>query len=531
MPDQVRHDNLQGYISAMRPSIALTLALTLALPLPTMAQPPSIVESSVESLQRDMAMGKATSLSLTQASLARIARLDKSGPKTNSVLTTNPDALSIASALDAERKAGKVRGPLHGIPVLIKDNIDTADKMMTTAGSLALVGPPASKDAHIVKRLRDAGAVIIGKTNLSEWANIRSSKSTSGWSALGGQTHNAYDLRRNPCGSSSGTGTAIAASYAVVGIGTETDGSIVCPSNMASLVGFKPTVGLVSRAGIVPISHTQDTAGPMTRSVVDATIVLSAIAGVDADDPATKDAAAHIAKDYRKSLEGGLSGMRIGVARKKVTGYSTHADALFEKAIADLKRLGADVVDPADFGSLGDYDEAELEVLLYELKDGLNKYLATRRGMHVRTLADVIAFNEKNAAREMPHFGQDLFVKAQAKGPLTDQAYIDAAAKARKLAREGIDSVLAQHKLDAIVAPTGSPPWFTDHVNGDAYMGSSSSPAAVAGYPTITVPMGFYQGLPMGLSFVGTAWSEGKLLRAAFAYEQGTQHRKAPKLE
>ncbi|MES2635073.1 MAG: amidase [Pseudomonadota bacterium] len=522
--------------SIRSPAVLVAVSSALALTLPAMAAPPktqpapTIIEASIEPLQRDMELGRATSVSLTRASLARIARLDKAGPRTNAVLSTNPDALAIARALDAERKAGKIRGPLHGIPVLIKDNIDTGDRMMTTAGSLALVGPPAPRDAHIVKRLRDAGAVIIGKTNLSEWANIRSSKSSSGWSALGGQTHNAYDMRRNPCGSSSGTGTAIAASYAVVGIGTETDGSIVCPSNMASLVGLKPTVGLVSRAGIIPISESQDTAGPMTRSVVDAAIVLTAIAGVDANDAATKGAAPHIAKDYRSALEGGLGGMRIGVARKKVTGYSVHADALFEKAIADLKRLGAEIVDPADFGSLGEYDDAELEVLLYELKDGLNRYLATRSGMHVRTLADVIAFNQKNAAKEMPHFGQDLFEKAQAKGPLTDKAYIEAAAKARKLAREGIDSVLTQHKLDAIIAPTTSPPWLTDHINGDSYSGSSSSPAAVAGYPTITVPMGFHQGLPMGLSFVGTAWSEGKLLRAAYAYEQGTRHRKAPKL-
>jgi amidase len=419
---------------------------------------------------------------------------------------------------------------LHGITVLVKDNIDTGDQMMTTAGSLALVGPPAAQDAFVVRKLREAGAVVVGKTNLSEWANIRSSKSSSGWSAVGGQTNNAYDRRRNPCGSSSGTGTAIAASYAVVGIGTETDGSIVCPSNMAGLVGLKPTVGLVSRAGIVPISHSQDTAGPMTRSVADAAIVLSAIAGVDPADPATAAAEGHVAPDYRKFLAGGLAGLRIGVARRKVTGYSPHTDRLYEQAIADLKRLGAEIVDNTDFAHLGDYDDEELEVLLYELKDGLDKYLATRQGMPVRTLADVIAFNEKNAAKELPFFGQDLFVKAQAKGPLTDQAYLDASTKARKLARESIDSVLAEHRLDAIIAPTGSPAWLTDHVNGDAYQGASSTPAAVAGHPSITVTMGMVQGLPVGLSFVGPAWSEGKLLRLAYAYEQVTRHRKAPTL-
>jgi amidase len=497
----------------------------------TLAQAqPAIVEGSIPALQRQMEAGATSAVAITRASLDRIERFDRAGPRTRAVITTNPDAIAIARDLDAERRRGQVRGPLHGITVLVKDNIDTGDKMMTTAGSLALVGPPASQDAFIVKKLREAGAVVLGKTNLSEWANIRSSKSSSGWSAVGGQTNNAYDPRRNPCGSSSGTGTAIAASYAVVGIGTETDGSIVCPSGMAGLVGLKPTIGLVSRAGIVPISSSQDTAGPMTRSVADAAAVLTAIAGVDPQDPATAAAEGHIARDYRAFLDGGLKGMRIGVARKRVTGYSPHTDGLYEQAIADLKRLGAEVVDNTDFGNLGDYDDAELDVLLYELKDGMDKYLATRRGVPVRTLADVIAFNEKNAAKEMPFFGQDLFVKAQAKGPLTDQAYIDAAAKARKLAREGIDQVLAANKLDAIIAPTGSPAWLTDHVNGDSYLGASSSPAAVAGYPTITVTMGDVRGLPVGLSFTGTAWDEGKLLRIAYAYEQGTKHRKAPSL-
>jgi amidase len=492
---------------------------------------PNIVEADVDSLQSAMSRRQATSESITRESLSRIRRLDRGGPKTNAVLETNPDALAIARRLDRERQAGQVRGPLHGIPVLVKDNIDTADRMMTTAGSLALVGPPPLRDAFIVKRLREAGAVLLGKTNLSEWANIRSSKSSSGWSARGGQTRNAYAPNRNPCGSSSGTGTAVAASYAVIGIGTETDGSIVCPSGMAGLVGMKPTVGLVSRTGIIPISHSQDTAGPMTRSVADAAAVLSVIAGVDPEDPATLAAQGHVAPDYRKFLSSGdLKGVRIGVARKRVTGYSAHADALFEKAIVDLKQLGAEIVDPADFGSLGDYDEDELEVLLYELKADLNKYLATRQGVAVRSLEDVIAFNERNAAREMPHFGQDLFVKAQAKGPLTDTAYVQAAEKSRRLAREGIDKVLAEHKLDALIAPTGSPAWLTDHVNGDSFQGASSSPAAVAGYPSITVTMGQARGLPVGLSFFGTAWSEGPLLRMAHAYEQRTKHRRPPPL-
>ncbi|MEO5669234.1 MAG: amidase [Ramlibacter sp.] len=491
----------------------------------------SVVEASVDQLQHEMAAARATAQSITQSSLDRIRRLDRAGPAIQSVLETNPDALRIAGQLDAERKAGRVRGPLHGIPVLIKDNIDTGDSMMTTAGSLALVGPPAPRDAFVVRRLREAGAVIIGKTNLSEWANIRSSKSTSGWSARGGQTKNPYALERNPCGSSSGTGAAITASFAVVGIGTETDGSIVCPSSAAGLVGLKPTVGLVSRAGIIPISHSQDTAGPMTRSVADAAAVLTVIAGVDADDAATQAAQGHIEADYGRFLKtDGLKGARIGIARKKVTGYNAHTDKLFEQAVADLKRLGAQVVDPADFGSLGDYDDDELEVLLFELKAGLNKYLATRTGVGVRSLQDVIAFNEKNAKLEMPWFGQDLFVKSQAKGPLTDAAYLQAAERSRRLARAGIDDVLTQHKLDAIVAPTGSPAWLTDHVNGDSFQGASSSPAAVAGYPSITVPMGLAQGLPVGLSFVGTAWSEGKLLRLAYAYEQGTKRRRGPGL-
>jgi len=491
-----------------------------------------LVEASVEQLQQSMSTGSATSQSITRDSIARIRRLDRAGPAIHSVLEVNPEAMASARAMDAQRKAGKVRGPLHGIPVLLKDNIDTAGPMLTTAGSLALVGAPAPQDAFIVKRLRDAGAVILGKTNLSEWANIRSSKSSSGWSARGGQTRNPYALERNPCGSSSGTGAAVAASFAVVGIGTETDGSIVCPSSTQGLVGIKPTVGLVSRSGIVPISHSQDTAGPMARSVADAAAVLTAIAGVDPQDAATLAAQGHIESDYRTFLKAdALKGARIGIARKRVTGYSPHTDRLYEQAIADLKRLGAEVVDPADFGSMGEYDDDELEVLLYELKADMDAYLARRTGVPVKSLQDVIAFNEQNKEREMPWFGQDLFVRAQAKGPLTDEAYVRAAEKARRLARAGIDEVMAQHRLDAIVAPTGSPAWLTDHINGDSFQGSSSSPAAVAGYPTITVPMGQAHGLPVGLSFVGTAWSEGKLLGLAYAYEQGTRHRRPPRLK
>jgi amidase len=490
------------------------------------------IEATVEQLQRDMAAGRSSAVAITQQSLDRIRALDDKGPKLNSVLAINPDALATARRLDRERKSGKLRGPLHGITVLVKDNIDTAGRMPTTAGSLALAETRAPRDAFLVKRLRDAGAIVLGKTNLSEWANIRASKSSSGWSAVGGQTRNAYAEERNPCGSSSGTGTAIAASLAVVGIGTETDGSIVCPSGVSGLVGLKPTVGLVSRTGIVPISHSQDTAGPMTRSVADAAAVLTAIAGIDPADSATQAAQGRIAPDYRAFLKlDALKGARIGVARKKVTGYNPHADRLFEQAIADLKRLGAEIVDPADFGNLGDYDDDEMEVLLYELKADLNAYLAQRPGVAEKSLADVIAFNERNVQRELRYFGQDLFEKAQAKGPLTDEAYLKAAEKSRRLARAGIDDVLAANKLDAIIAPTGGPAWLTDHINGDAYQGSSSSPAAVAGYPSITVTMGQAMGLPVGISFFGTAWSEGKLLGLAYAYEQGTRHRRAPSLK
>jgi amidase len=391
------------------------------------------------------------------------------------------------------------------------------------------MGGPAPRDAFIVARLRAAGAVILAKANLSEWANIRSTKSSSGWSARGGQTKNPYALDRNPCGSSSGTAGAVAANLAAAGIGTETDGSIVCPSGANALVGLKPTLGLVSRAGIVPIAHSQDTAGPMTRTVADAAALLNVIAGADPQDRATAAAASHVETDYARFLDAnGLKGARIGVARKRVTGYSVHTDRLYELALADLARLGAELVDPADLGSLGDYEDTELTVLLYELKADLNEYLATRRDVPIRTLADAIAFNDTHRDVEMPYFGQEIFHMAEAKGPLTEAEYVKALENNRKLSREGIDGVLATHRLDAIVMPTGSPAWPTDLVNGDHFVGGSSTAAAVAGYPNITVPMGFAFGLPVGLSFVGTAWSEGALLKLAYAYEQGTKHRRPP---
>jgi amidase len=480
---------------------------------PSAQQSFALEETTIGRLQDAMRSGTQTSRSICDTYLRRIATLD---PALHSVLETNPDAPAIAERLDAERTAGRVRGPMHGIPVLVKDNIATADRMMTTAGSLALAGVTPPRDAALVGRLRTAGAVILGKTNLSEWANIRSTRSSSGWSARGGQCANPYALDRNPCGSSSGTGAAIAANLAAVGIGTETDGSIVCPSSACSLVGVKPTLGLIDGAGIIPIAHSQDTAGPMARTVADAAVLLGVLAG----------------RDYSASLNpAGLRGARIGVARQRVFGYSPEADALVEAAIAVLRAEGAVIIDPTDIPHLGEYDDSELTVLLYELKADLAAYLAEwAPGARVKSLADVIAFNEANRAREMPYFGQELFLQAQEKGPLTDQAYRDALAKDQRLSRtEGLDAVFAQHPLDAIVAPTGSPPWPTDLVNGDHFLGASSTPAAVAGYPSISVPVGYSFGLPVGMSFIGKANSEPTLLRLAYAYEHAARPRVPPR--
>jgi len=420
---------------------------------------------------------------------------------------------------------------LHGIPVLVKDNIDTADRMATTAGSLALAGSSASRDAFIVERLRAAGAIIIGKTNLSEWANFRSTRSSSGWSARGGQTRNPYVLDRNPCGSSSGTGAAIAANLATIGVGTETDGSIICPSALCGLVGIKPTVGLVSRSGIIPISATQDTAGPMARTVTDAALLLGVLAGVDSRDPATAASAGRGRADYTTALRpDALRGSRIGVARN-MAGFHPLVDAAFNEAVAALRSAGAIIVDPADVPTVGKYDDAELEVLLFEFKDGVNAYLA-RRGAtaRVRSLEALIAYNVENAAREMPWFGQELFEQAQAKGTLSDPKYLAALASCRRLSRDdGLDAVMGQHRLDAIVAPSNGPSWPTDLVNGDRFTGGNSSVAAVAGYPSITVPMGFVHELPLGISFIGGAWSDAKLIGLAFSFEVATRARRAPK--
>jgi len=489
-------------------------------------------EATVGDIQARFQSDELTARSLTEKYLARIDEIDKRGPAINSIIELNPDALAIAAALDQERRDKGPRGPLHGIPILIKDNIDTADRMMTTAGSLALNGSIAPRDAFLVTRLREAGAVILGKTNLSEWANFRSSHSTSGWSGRGGQTRNPYVLDRNPCGSSSGSGAAAAANLCALAVGTETDGSVTCPSSVNGLVGIKPTLGLVSRSGIIPIAHSQDTAGPMTRTVTDAAILLSAMAAIDATDPATTESTGKSQPDYTKFLDpNGLRGARLGVARK-FFGFSEPVDKLIAVALDTMKHLGAEIVDPADIPTTGKFADAENEVLQYEFKADLNAYLQ-RLGQKapVHSLQEIIEFNEKNASREMPYFGQDTMIKAQAKGPLTSPAYLKALKTCRDLTRkQGIDSIIEKHKLDALVAPTAGPAWPTDLPSGDHSGGGDfTGPAAVAGYPHITVPAGQVFGLPVGLSFVGRAWSEPVLIRLAFAFEQATKHRKPPK--
>jgi len=499
-------------------------------PAPSTVSPFELEEASIADLQKRMASKQDSSRSLCEKYMARIEALDTQGPALRAVLEVNPDALEIAATLDAERAAGKVRGPLHGIPVLIKDNIGTADRMETTAGSLALLGARPAADAHVVKRLRDAGAVILGKTNLSEWANFRSTHSSSGWSGRGGQCRNPYALDRNASGSSSGSGAAAAASMCAAAIGSETDGSIVSPSNNCGLVGFKPTVGLVSRTGIVPISHTQDTAGPMARSVADAAILLTALAGFDAADAATRRLSGKAPVDYTKYLDPkGLAGTRIGVPRKKLFGQSPASDAVVEAAIEVMKREGAVIVDPADIATAGETDDSEFEVLLYEFKADLNAYLASLPKNRYRTIQDLIDFNDQNRDREMPYFGQEIFEKAQAKGPLTDKAYIDAVAKDARLSRaEGIDKTMDANRLDCLVAATSGPATLIDLVNGDYGPGGSSSLPAIAGYPDVTVPAGSWFGLPVGISFFGRANSEPTLFRIAYAFEQATKARKKP---
>jgi amidase len=507
-----------------------TISSTRAETSPSRVKPFELDEMTVRQLQEGIESGRFTARSITEQYLARIDEIDRRGPAINSIIETNPDAVAIADLLDQERKSRGPRGPLHGIPILIKDNIDTADKMMTTAGSLALAGSIAPRDSFVAQKLRQAGAVILGKTNLSEWANFRSSKSTSGWSGRGGQTRNPYALDRNPCGSSSGSGAAAAANLCAVAIGTETDGSIVCPSNANSLVGIKPTLGLISRAGIIPIAHSQDTAGPMARTVADAATVLGALTGVDPRDEATNESRGKSHTDYTKFLDAaGLKGARLGVARN-FFGFNERVDKLMNECIEAMKREGAVIIDPANITTSGKFDDSELEVLLYEFKADLNAYLASLGGKApVRSLKEIIEFNEKNKDKEMPYFGQDIMIRAEAKGPLTSKAYLAALAKNHRLSRTlGIDATMAKHKLDAIVAPTGGPPWPTDVVNGDHFTGGSSTPAAVAGYPSITVPAGYIFGLPVGISFIGKAWSEPALIKIAFAFEQATKFRRPP---
>jgi amidase len=521
-----------------RALLGLTLLAIAAVP---RAQAPApapfdLEEATIADLQQRMARGAETSHSLVEKYLARIEAVDRSGPALHSVIEINPDALAIADQRDAERRSRGPRGALHGIPILIKDNIATADRMMTTAGSLALEGVKPPKDAFIAERLREAGAVIIGKTNLSEWANFRSTRSTSGWSGRGGQTKNPYALDRSPIGSSSGSGAAAAANLCAAAVGTETDGSVIAPSSAEALVGIKPTIGLVSRTGIVPISSSQDTAGPMARSVADAAILLGAMMGVDPADPVTKGSAERGRRDYAASLDSnGLRGARIGVVRK-MFGASAGADALAEAAIGVMKDRGATVIDPVAIASLEKFNDGESEVMLYEFKAGLQKYLDwLGPASPIHSLKDVIAFNEAHKDREMPYFGQELMIQAESKGPLTTPKYRAALARNHRLARTlGIDAVMAQHRLDALVAPSMLPPWLIDVVNGDSgpfaalSVSSPTSIAAVAGYPHLTVPAGFVHGLPVGISFIGRAWSEPALIKLGYAYEQATKHRRPP---
>lgn len=484
-------------------------------------------EMTITRLQEGYASGKYTVKGVVNAYLERIGELDDSGPMLNSVIVVNPDAIMIAEQLDAELAAGKSRGPLHGIPVLLKDNIDTHDKMPTTAGSRALKDSYPSKDSFVAKKLRDAGAVILGKSNLSEWANFRASNSSSGWSGIGGQTRNPYVLDRNPCGSSSGSGVATSANLCMLAIGTETDGSIVCPSTTNGIVGIKPTVGLISRSGIIPISFTQDTPGPMCRTVEDAALTLGVLTGIDPEDSKTLLSEGKYESDYSKYLvSDGLKGKRIGLLKKSM-GFHEKVDTLMMEAVMYLSANGAEIVE-VELPRVPNSEE--FQVMLYEFKDGINKYLTGTDDMvRAKTLAELIEFNIKDSV-ELRYFNQDVFVQAQKKGTLDDKEYRKALEKSLEAMRtKGIDKVMDSAKLDALISPTGSPAWKTDHLLGDHFAGGDSSPAAISGYPAITVPMGFVDDLPVGITFFGKAWSEGKLIAIAYAYEQGTRHRKSPK--
>ncbi len=483
-------------------------------------------EITIGELQQKMESGELSAVQICDKYLERIKLVD---PILKSAIEINPDAIEIARSLDEERKAGNIRGPLHGIPMMIKDNIDTFDKMQTTAGSLALAGNIANVDAFIVKKLRDAGAVLLGKTNLSEWANFRSTNSSSGWSGRGGQVRNPYYLDRSPCGSSSGTGAAVAANLCAIGIGTETNGSIVCPSGINGIVGIKPTLGLWSRRGIIPIAHSQDTAGPMARTVKDAAILLGALAAFDPTDAETHLGREEHFTDYTQFLdENGLKGMRIGIASEMI-GFNAKVDELFKLAVEVMKASGAEIIEEVKFENRGKWGNPSYEVLLYEFKADLNKYLQEHSAAPVKSLEEIIEFNRKNADREMPWFAQEIFEQAQSKGDLSSPEYLKALADSKRFAgKEGIDAVMEKHNLDAVIAQTNGPAWTIDWVNGDHFSGGSSSPAAISGYPNITVPMGQVHGLPVGISFFGRAWSEPVLLKIAFAFEQATKHRKAP---
>lgn len=520
-----------GIAAVTLPSLAFAeKGLKQFIPLPATSEF-ELDEITIDTLSSGFKSGKYSVRSVAEKYIKRINEIDKAGPVINSVIQINPDALKIAGALDKELKDNGPRSPMHGIPVLIKDNIDTADNMETTAGSLALLDAKPEKDSFVVKQLRDAGALILGKTNLSEWANMRSSHSTSGWSGRGGLTKNPYALDRNCSGSSSGSGAAIAASLCTVAIGTETDGSVVSPSSLNGLVGIKPTVGLVSRSGIIPISLSQDTAGPMARTVRDAAILLGAMTGADEEDEATQNKERKSFTDYTKFLDkDGLKGARIGVLRQYF-GFLPSVDKIINASLEILQKQGAILIDPIVIDTLGKFGDSEGAVLRYELKAGMAAYLRHRgNGTSFHTLKDLIDFNEKHADKEMPYFNQELFLQADAKGPLTDPEYLGALEKNHRMTREeGIDAVMNKHNLDAIVSPTDAPAWMTDLVDGDHFLGGSSQLAAVAGYPHITVPAGDVFGLPIGISFFGRAWSEPVLLRIAYGFEQATHARKQPK--
>jgi amidase len=524
---------LAGGALATAGPLLTPVAPAAAAPAPAAPAPFELEEMTIADLAKAARSGQETARSITEKYLARIEELNTKGPELRAVIEVNPEALAIADALDAERRAKGSRGPLHGIPILIKDNIGTADRMTTTAGSLALEGSIPARDAFVAARLREAGAILLGKANLSEWANIRSTRSSSGWSSRGGQCRNPYALDRNASGSSSGSAAAAAANLCAAAVGSETDGSIVSPSSMCCLVGIKPTVGLLSRSGVIPIAHSQDTAGPMARTVADAAVLLGAMTGVDERDEATRPSRGKALTDYTKFLDaGGLKGARIGVYRPSSLDKNPLIHPVFAEALAAMKAAGATIVDPVKMLSEGKAGDNELQILLYELKADLNRYLADLGPKApVHTLKEVIEFNERHRERVMPYFGQELFLQAEAKGPLTEPAYKKALAACRRYYRaEGLDAMLAKHKLDAIVAPTGGPPWLIDLVNGDSETGGTSTLAAVAGYASITVPAGFAFGLPLAISFIGRAWSEPTLIRLAYAFEAATKVRKPPRL-